>query len=62
MTTIVVKLALIAIDWLIKERAERDEIKRKLLQETAKYNSSVLDSVILRKEWEQLTCEFNLKG
>jgi len=62
MTPLIVKLALLAIDWLVKERAERDEIKRKLLRETAKYNSSVLDSVILRKEWEQLTCEFNLKG
>jgi len=62
MTPLIVKLALIAIDWLIKERAERDEIKRKLLRETAKYNSSVLDSVILRKEWERLTIESNLKG
>lgn len=54
-TELILKLALIGIDWLIKDQREREEIKRRLMISTSKYHKGVLDSAILRREWKDIT-------
>ena len=52
------KLSLVFIDYLIKDQKEREEVKRRLMVSTSKYHKGVLDSSILRREWDELTRAF----
>jgi hypothetical protein len=58
-TELILKLALIGIDWLIKDQREREEIKHRLMLSTSRYHKGVLDSAILRREWREITHTFD---
>lgn len=57
---IVLKIGLMVIDWLILDANERAESKKRLIEATRKYNESVTDSVLIRREWDELKRGFDV--
>jgi hypothetical protein len=62
MTELIIKLLMWGIDILIKDSKDRAKAKRDLMKITAKYHADILDSVRLRKEWEEITSFVNAQS
>jgi hypothetical protein len=60
MEAIILKIGLMVIDWLIVDAKERAESKKRLIEATRKYNESVTDSVLIRREWDELKRGFDV--
>jgi hypothetical protein len=60
MEAIILKIGLMVIDWLILDAKERAESKKRLIEATRKYNESVTDSVLIRREWDELKRGFDV--
>ena len=52
---VILKIVMVFINILVKDEIERAKIKRQLMISTSNYHERVLDSVILRREWDELT-------
>lgn len=57
--TLILKIGLMVIDWLITDAKERAESKKRLIDATRRYNESVTDSVLIRREWDELKRGFD---
>jgi hypothetical protein len=60
MEAIILKIGLMVIDWLIVDAKERAESKKRLIEATRRYNESVTDSVLIRREWDELKRGFDV--